>query len=694
MPFGTARRFVLPLLLVCTAALAACGGGGGSLPSTSAPSPKPAQIISQNGDSITLTGTVVAMISGGFQVQGGPGVGYLHIYTNSNTVITGPAPFVNENVEVVGTGSLHTGNITATSVSQMTSSPSPGASIAPTATPVSSAQPSAAPQGTPIPQPSGIVEQTGQITSVNSTRMTVQAGRGCGSIYVYLNSSTNYFDGSPATGQYGTFTGTGNRCGSITSASVSLASSAFTSSTTTGTVAQAEPYGFLLNTGSTSVPVAIYSSTVIFGGTLMTGSQVTVTALGTTSTGLTATQIAVAPPPTPTPNPSASPSPTPGPITMQHVAVAGFIYGYGGIPTSIPLSEVTPYVNWAFTDEQHAQAIRAAGLKLAIYTNFWRNYSSDSPSDGYTDLEPGGPHADTEALDCNNNPLYDPNYGGGYEADARDSAALTHAQIVSQYREGEYGNVYDALFSDDTGSVGGMTPCNYNESTYDQATNAVHTALGVPMWVNALGGAPNPANAIDLAQPANVLGAECEQCYSYNGTQDGIQTGTSWTNVENAEIGMVAQHKVFWDYARATGDASQETGLRLYAYASFLLSFDPTYTMLEEALATPIKFPVMPETGFVPMQPLTTASSVSGYQAPGGAYFREYAACYFRGQFVSNCAVVVNPGSSNVPVPSTSYSHSAVLSGYGVLDTPAGTMSFNGGAVSSLAPGTAAILFP
>ena len=155
---------------------------------------------------------------------------------------------------------------------------------------------------------------------------------------------------------------------------------------------------------------------------------------------------------------------------------------------------------------------------------------------------------------------------------------------------------------------------------------------------------------------------------------------------------MVSQHRVFWDYARLSGDPAAETAMRVYVYASFLMGYDPAYAMLQEALTTSTGFPVMPETGLVALNPVTTAAGIAGYQAPGGSYFREFADCYYRGAFVSNCAVVVNPNPSSVPVPTTSYTHSLVLSGSGVLD--GGSASFGGPAVTQLAGGTAAILFP
>ena len=853
------RRLQGALAVLFVSVLTACGGGGNHLLPSSSPGtgPMPLTVVSQSGSDITLTGTVNYVKSATeFQIQGGAGVGYLNIYTNSSTVNNGPVPFVGENVEIAGTGSVST-SVTASQIWQISSTPLPSAAPAavislptgvmaqtatiaavvsstkievnggagcgymyvyltsstqrfgdagpkageygefagtgtkcasltatamtlsasalssttvsgtiaaaepygftasvngasvpvvltsatavsggtlavgsavtisgtgsastaitaaqisvqatatpqPTPTPVPTSSPTpvptqaptSAPVGAAIPLPTGVFAQSGQVAAVvSSSKIEINAGSGCGYMYVYASSSTQFFGSStPQVGAYMQSAGTGTKCASQNAGTIVLSSSPLGSTSLSGTVAAQTAYGFTLSTANGSVPVVLTSSTVVYGATLAVGSNVTVTGNGSASTALTATQIAVQPPPTPAP--AGTPTPTPGPIGTAHVMTADILYGYGGTPTTTALSAVTPYVTWVQTDPRYAAQIRAAGIKVDVYANFWRNYTSDNPSIGYTDLEPGGAHAAAEATDCSATPIYDASYGGGYEADPRTSAALGHAQTVADYRLNEFSGSYDALFSDDSGSVWGITlPCGYTQSAYDSAVNAVHSALGVPMWVNALGAPPNPADAVDLAQPGNVLGAMCEICYAGNGSSgDYVQTGTSWQNVESAEIAMVAQHKVFWDYARATGNPSNETALRTYVYASLLLSYDPSYAMLQEAFQSASGFPVMPETGLVPMQPATTAASIAGYQAAGGAYFREFGACYYRGAFVARCAVAVNPGSVSVPVPSTSYQHSLLLSGGGVLD--GGGLSFTGTAVTQLAPGTAAILFP
>lgn len=401
--------------------------------------------------------------------------------------------------------------------------------------------------------------------------------------------------------------------------------------------------------------------------------------------------------PTPAPTPVGTPTPTPTPVpagaastSVTHVMTADILYGYGGTPSTTPLSSAKPYVTWVQTSPNNAAQIRAAGIKVDVYVNFWRNYSSDNPSVGYNDLKPGGAHAAAEALDCSGSAVTDPDYGGGYEADARTAAAAAHAGVVASYFLKEFGANYDALFTDDTGAVGGITlPCNFSQSSYVSATNTVTQSLGVPTFVNTLGSGSYPDGQTGYAQASNVIGAMCELCYAGNSNGDYAIGGTVWQHTENAEIAVVSMHKIFWDYARAIGDPTAETGLRTFIYASFLLTYDPSYAMLQEAFRTPSGFPIMPETGLVPMNPVSTATSVSGYAA-GGVYMREFADCYYRGSRIGACAVVVNPSAASANIPANSYTHAMALSGGGVLE--GGSANFAAAAISSLGPNSGAIL--
>jgi hypothetical protein len=381
-----------------------------------------------------------------------------------------------------------------------------------------------------------------------------------------------------------------------------------------------------------------------------------------------------------------------------HVMTAAIVYGYGGTPTTVPLASVKPFVSWAQTDGAYAAALRAAGIKVDIYSNFWRNYSHDNPNVGYQDLKPGGAHAAAEAKLCNGTVIVDPSYYHGYEADARSSAALGHAQVYVNYRLGEYHGNYDAVFTDDTNAMGGIPlPCNYSISPYISAINRINTALRVPIFFSAFGATASPPSQVPLLAPANVIGGMCEICYAgwkrtSSGPVDYPHLGGRWYGIAQAEIQTVALHKIYWVYARAVGNPTLETGLRKFIYASFLLTYDYRYAMLQVAFKTPHGFPIMPETGLVPMNPLTTASTPAGYKRSTGAYMREFANCYFHGVSVGKCAVAVNPNSYTVNVPSAGYTHSMVLSGSGVLD--GGTVSFKGGRVTALPSAGGAILFP
>lgn len=94
-------------------------------------------IVAHSGNTYTITGSVYAFIAGGFQIQGGSGVGYEHILTNSSTIFVGSKPYKGENVEVVASGTLSSGTLTASKVTQIsstgvTATPKPSTTAAPT----------------------------------------------------------------------------------------------------------------------------------------------------------------------------------------------------------------------------------------------------------------------------------------------------------------------------------------------------------------------------------------------------------------------------------------------------------------------------------------------------------------------------------------------------------------------------------
>lgn len=97
----------------------------------------------------TVSGPVVAMKTGGFQMQGGPGIGYINIWTNSLTRFSGAKPYVGENVTVQGYGSLST-TLTGVSITQVSGTLSPAATATPSPAPTATAAPAPAYTAPPV----------------------------------------------------------------------------------------------------------------------------------------------------------------------------------------------------------------------------------------------------------------------------------------------------------------------------------------------------------------------------------------------------------------------------------------------------------------------------------------------------------------------------------------------------------------
>ncbi|HEV3152885.1 MAG TPA: hypothetical protein VGZ02_03665 [Candidatus Baltobacteraceae bacterium] len=684
------------LFLVST--LTACGGGGGgaagTLPSAnSTPPAQPTQIVSQSNGTITLTGTVQQMISGGFRIQAGQGVGYLHIYVNSSTVIVGPAPYVNENVEVVGTGSLTSGNITATSVTQIASTPLPSAT--PSGLPSSPPTPpsSPAPSGTPIPLPTGIVSASGPISNPGTGIFTINAGANYGSMHVYTNSSTAFANGAPVSGQYALVTGTGKLGYSLTASTVALFSNQPGSASASGTVTQATAYGFLLATANGSVPIALTSNTVIGGAPLATGAAVTVNGIGAANVAIVAVQVVVA---APTPNPSMTPSPTPGPIAMTHVATADYLGGNFGQThwAAGQWGAAAPYLTWAQTNAADSLTISSFGIKTQDYVDPNRVQPGD-PMWGYVSgTESSFAHV------CDGTRVM---MGSQYVTDPTQTTLAP--QFASYVANAAAQGRFNLIFEDNAGALGAYTayttftpglPCNYTDAAWTAGEESLNQASSLPVMVNGLESPNNGGPGLVLnviGGSSNTTGGNFEHCYS-----DGVTpktTGSLWTMTENTELIVNNENKLFQCMLRNLNDGAASVDARIYAYASFLMTYSPQNDIYWEEFATPSGLHVFPEEQLVALNPkVPEPSDVSALAQTGGTYGREYGACYIAGQFAGPCAVVVNPDNNSAHTfPFPQYQHTLVLSGEGVLD--GGTIATNGPPPpASLASGEAAIVFP
>jgi hypothetical protein len=255
---------------------------------------------------------------------------------------------------------------------------------------------------------------------------------------------------------------------------------------------------------------------------------------------------------------------------------------------------------------------------------------------------------------------------------------------------------WDAMFIDNNGPLYGASsaPCNYDPGTWGQAFDTAIAGVTQQFITNTLATSDSTTQTYvnRLAAP-NVIGGEFEECFN-----DGM-----WTAEEDSQLQTVALLKSegkpsgpgWWCYLDNTSaDGAASIPQRLFAFASFLLTYDPNYSLFQESYTTsPSTFQIFPETGFVPLGPASRPSGVSGLQSSTGAYVQSYSACYYRGSLVGSCEIVVNPTSGTVSVPNPhGLGHSMVLSGDGVLD--GGSVSFGGTVPASLAPQSAAILVP
>ncbi len=189
------------------------------------------------------------------------------------------------------------------------------------------------------------------------------------------------------------------------------------------------------------------------------------------------------------------------------------------------------------------------------------------------------------------------------------------------------------------------------------------------------------------------MGGDFEHCYSDQSQPK--TTGAEWNISENTELVVNNENKLFQCMLRNLNDGAASIDARIYAYASFLMTYSAQNDIYWEEFATPSGLHVFPESQLVALNPkVAEPTDVSALQQTGGTYGREYQDCYIAGNFAGPCAVVVNPDNNSAHTfPFPQYQHTLVLSGEGVLD--GGTMATNGPPPpASLPSGEAAIVFP
>jgi hypothetical protein len=401
------------------------------------------------------------------------------------------------------------------------------------------------------------------------------------------------------------------------------------------------------------------------------GLNAQVTGTGSCATSVTATKVVL----------SSTTSTVP-----KHVITGAYLFSGDGVTShGRAFSAYGSTLTWAET--YAGTNASAAGIKTIFYTNPNRTqqgdplFTSDESTFAHTCagsriVQPG-----------TSPPLYLMN------PSSSDLVSLYKSYVAKQLAQQHF----DAIFDDepyDWYALSAM-PCNYVASTWLNAYVNEEKAVGHPVFYNGLGNfGANISISPDIQLNPGAIGGMGEGCYSARWNPR-LAYGPYWTAFENTEIAMASQNKIFICYSNDLTKASSAIASRVYTYASFLLTYNLSTSMIWEYYETTSGYTVEPESQLVAQSPaVATPSNVSALKTSTGAYGRRYNACYIAGKSVGACAVVVNPdNASSHAFPYTGYHHTLLLSGGGILD--GGTISAAGPAPpSSLGPTSAVIAFP
>jgi hypothetical protein len=409
----------------------------------------------------------------------------------------------------------------------------------------------------------------------------------------------------------------------------------------------------------------------------------------------------------PSPVPSAPPTPQPPPTTKPpaHVMTAEYVSGGDGGYTG-PCSSAAPYITFGNDVPTTTEnvACQAAGVKTYRYIDpsiSYHNVSSgaftynDICTSGLPQCPQNGPDSAAIARSSAGGSIVSlGSSNGGYFT---DPTILPYAQnhVNHILTNTSAFNGVNYWFADDFCSIVDLNATPYTFSNWSQYLTACGAVLQnarksdgtSPQWIINDGhltafGVPVSTWSVTLAD-SNIAGHMREGCFN-NYTGD-------WANAQNQHIATVNAHKQFWclvtDYASPQSRMAQ----RMYYYASFLLAYDPNYSVYETTFPENSGLRVEPETGFVPLNPVIANPSTVAQLAVGGTYSRQYQSCYYRGASVGACAIVVNPSGSAASYPfGSKYAHTLTLSGSGVLD--GGKALVTGGSPSSSIAGNSATI--
>ena len=297
-------------------------------------------------------------------------------------------------------------------------------------------------------------------------------------------------------------------------------------------------------------------------------------------------------------------------------------------------------------------------------------------------------------------------YTGQYQEFLNPAAAAARKAIV------QWMNWYiakspdlDFFFADDTGSTFSgpdLTPATgmfygFNavgvEIAGDQGWIAGENALfaSVPRKLVINGGDGfKPAYEGAFLKNPNVAGANHEGCFNagaYGGRVSDAKN--AWQMQADGLLADLPFHK----YSFCMMNGPPVAANRLYALASWWLTYDPQYSVIAPIAPAADGNAVFPEYEIVPQGPKSSASGGrirALYR--GGLYVREFDRCFQEGSPIGPCAALVNPSASprSLPTLSRRYAHALALTDQSAA--AGGRALWNGNVPASLGPVQALIV--
>ena len=346
-----------------------------------------------------------------------------------------------------------------------------------------------------------------------------------------------------------------------------------------------------------------------------------------------------------------------------HVQTADYWGGYAGTH-KVPALTASRALTWAETNPKDSLTLSRLGVQPILYSNPNR-------------LEPG----DTMYLDAD--AIYAHTCDGA-RVTTHDAVHLTNPDappLVNDWKSYVRSHIadgkYAAVLEDEAvgTAYSAQQPCGYTLPKWIASETRLQRELGFPVIYNALSDMPSHSIAAEIALNSTAIGGMMEQCYAQS-APDTRSSGWRWAATENTELQMARAKKYFFCYGNDLTPADQAQDSRRFVYASFLLTYDPSSSVLWEYYGTPSGGHVMPESQLVALDPLVkTVRSVDDLRTPGGIYTREYRRCFIAGRPAGACIVAVNPD----PVSS----HDLNLSGWRRLLQIEGSGVFDGGRIGS-----------